>query len=137
MWARRDARAALEGPKLGSGHHQLSGRLPRTESRARIAESGLREFFERAIVVDHKDAAAFRQLVGELKVIPHLTWSVGDSLRSDIRPALAAGLRAVWVPQRTWSYEEDALPAEQGRFTHIRSLRELPQLLGDALKETT
>jgi putative hydrolase of the HAD superfamily len=111
---------------LTKGEYELQNR--------RIAESGLRELFERAMIVDHKDAGAFRQLVAELKVNPRLAWSVGDSLRSDIRPALAAGLRAVWVPQATWSYEEDAPPGSHGRFAQIHSLRELPNLLGDALK---
>ncbi len=114
---------------LTKGEYELQNR--------RITESGLRGFFERVIIVDHKDAGAFRQLVAELKLNPRLAWSVGDSYRSDIRPALAAGLRAVWFPQKTWSYEEDAPSGGQGQFTQIRSLRELPRLLGDALKETT
>jgi putative hydrolase of the HAD superfamily len=112
---------------LTKGEYELQNR--------RIAESGLRGVFERAMIVDHKDAGAFTQLVAELRVNPRLAWSVGDSLRSDIRPALAAGLRAVWVPQKTWSYEEDAPAGAQGGFAQIRSLRELPHLLGNALKE--
>jgi putative hydrolase of the HAD superfamily len=114
---------------LTKGEYELQNR--------RIAESGLRGYFERVIIVDHKDAGTFRQLVAELKLNPRLAWSVGDSYRSDIRPALAAGLRALWFLQKTWSYEEQAPSGGQGRLTKIRSLRELPQLLRDALKETT
>jgi putative hydrolase of the HAD superfamily len=128
------AKAALEklAPSfrlvlLTKGEYELQNR--------RIAESGLKGFFERSMIVDHKDAGAFRQLVAELKVNPRLAWSVGDSLRSDIRPALTAGLRAVWVPKKTWSYEEDAPSGAQGKFAQVSSLRELPRLLGDALKE--
>lgn len=98
--------------------------------RQRIEASGLEDLFEKVIIVDHKDKATFRQLSVELKFKPGSAWSVGDSMRSDISPALAAGFNAVWIPQETWSYEEvhaDAHPAE--RFLRVRSLRDLPNVL--------
>ncbi len=112
---------------LTKGEYELQNR--------RIAESGLRGVFERAMIVDHKDAGAFRQLVAELKVNPRLAWSVGDSLRSDIRPALAAGLRAVWVHKKRVDPMKGRTRWRTGTIDAIRSLRELPRLLGDALKE--
>jgi putative hydrolase of the HAD superfamily len=112
---------------LTKGEYELQNR--------RVAESGLGKFFERVMIVDHKDPGAFRQLVSELKIRPHLAWSVGDSLRSDIRPALTAGLRAIWIPQETWSYERELPGGAAKRFLQTGSLRELPRLLGDALKD--
>lgn len=104
--------------------------------RHRIEASGLEDLFERVIIVDHKDKATFRQLAAELKVTPGRAWSVGDSVRSDIRPALAAGFKAVWIPQKTWSYEEVCADAHAaGQFLQARSLRELPKVLIPVLRK--
>jgi putative hydrolase of the HAD superfamily len=104
--------------------------------RRRIESSGLEKLFERVMIVDHKDVATFRQLATELRVRPDRVWSVGDSMRSDIRPALAAGLRAVWIPQKTWAYEEENPASDTpGRFFQSRSMRELPRVLLSALNQ--
>ena len=104
--------------------------------RSRVMSSGLEGLFEKVMIVDHKDAATFRQLAAELKVKPERVWSVGDSMRSDVRPALAAGFRAVWIPQKTWSYEEaDSGSDARGRFLQPRSIRELPKVLLPALRK--
>lgn len=96
----------------------------------RILGSGLENLFEKVIIVDHKDVATFRQLARELDFKPHSAWSVGDSLRSDVRPAIAAGFRAVWIPQKTWSYEDDD-PSYfvSSRLLRVASLRDLPEVL--------
>ncbi|MCC6362156.1 MAG: HAD family hydrolase [Bryobacterales bacterium] len=104
--------------------------------RRRVMASGLEGLFEKVIIVDHKDVATFRQLATELKVKPDRVWSVGDSMRSDVRPALAAGFRAVWIPQKTWSYEEvDSDLDAPGRFLRPRSIRELPKVLLPELRK--
>ena len=53
----------------------------------------------------------------------------GDSLRSDILPALAAGAWAAYIPQPlAWSHEVTAVP-EHARFVQLESLAELPEWL--------
>lgn len=102
----------------------------------RLSRSGLEPFFERVLIVGHKDRGTFRQLSRELHVKPSSMWSVGDSLRSDIRPALAAGLHAIWIPQKTWSYEEASpSPPNSPRFITIPTIRDLPKVLVPALKK--
>ena len=105
--------------------------------RRRVMASGLEGLFEKVIIVDHKDVATFRQLAVELKVKSDRVWSVGDSMRSDVKPALAAGLRAVWIPQQTWSYEEADSGSEHPPETVLqpRSIRELPNVLLPALRK--
>jgi len=113
---------------LTKGEYQLQ--------RYRIEASGLEDLFEKVIIVDHKDKATFRQLSVELNVKPGRAWSVGDSMRSDIRPALAAGFNAVWIPQRTWSFEEVNAGAHPAGRLHLgRSLRDLPNVLLPLLRE--
>ena len=88
----------------------------------RVSSSGLRHFFERVFVVKDKNNATFRQVLRAIKTKPSNAWSVGDSLRSDINPALRCGLNAIWIPSRNWSYEEDVLLSNR-RFYKIQSLR--------------
>jgi putative hydrolase of the HAD superfamily len=83
------------------------------EQRLKIDRSGLAGYFSRAVIVSEKDEGAYRRLVAELGFDPARTWMVGNSPKSDINPALAAGLNAVWVPhERTWRLEhQEVAPA--------------------------
>jgi putative hydrolase of the HAD superfamily len=90
----------------------------------RVSTSGLAHFFEKVLVVKDKDNETFRKIAESLKIEPANTWSVGDSLRSDINPALRGGLNAIWIPNANWKYEEDVL-LESKRFYRIQSLRQV------------
>jgi putative hydrolase of the HAD superfamily len=94
----------------------------------RIDDSGLRRLFETIYIVERKDEVVFRKVISDLKVRPDAVWSIGDSLRSDILPAIKVGAHGVWIPQRTWEFEEDVLP-EATSVQRIRSLQYLPALL--------
>ena len=51
---------------------------------------------------------------------------VGNSPKSDINPALAAGLSAVYVPHpRTWSLEHEDVPESHPRLLRIERIAEL------------
>jgi putative hydrolase of the HAD superfamily len=97
----------------------------------RVAESGFHEFFERVVIVEHKERETFLRLTSELCAAAKAIWSVGDSLRSDIYPAIEAGLNAVWIPQETWDYE-NAQFTEDPRIVRARAIRELPGILRKA-----
>ena len=54
---------------------------------------------------------------------------IGNSPKSDINPALAAGLCAVWVPhERTWALELEEVEEVPGRLTIVRSFTDLKAL---------
>jgi putative hydrolase of the HAD superfamily len=92
------------------------------EQHAKAARSGLAAYFTQARVVREKDAEAYRCLAAELSCDPCSTWMVGNSPRSDINPALAAGLNAVWVPHaNTWTLEKEELRNGPGRLAVIAS----------------
>ena len=57
----------------------------------RIRASGLQAFFEKVIVVPQKETRTFRFLVRRYNLPKAATWSVGNSLKSDINPALKSG----------------------------------------------
>ncbi len=76
------------------------------EQRLKIDRSGLAAYFAHAAIVKEKDKDAYQRLVAELGSAPERTWMIGNSPKSDINPALEAGLNAVFVPHdRTWGLE--------------------------------
>jgi putative hydrolase of the HAD superfamily len=92
------------------------------EQRLKIDRSGLGRFFCHAAIVKEKDAAAYRALVRERGMLPEGAWMIGNSPKSDINPALDAGLNAVFVPHaHTWVLEKQDLRPGKGRLLVIES----------------
>jgi len=87
------------------------------EQTDKLDRSGLSGFFSAVEVLAEKKESAYRELVAHHSCEPKCTWMIGNSPRSDINPALAAGLNAVFVPHDfTWVLEHevvDAPPAGQ------------------------
>ena len=77
---------------------------PKIQKR-KIKATGLRRWFpySNINVVLHKDAQVVRDLVGERD--KSRVYHVGNSIRSDIGPALEVGIKAVYLPCETWAYE--------------------------------
>ncbi|MGO8794754.1 MAG: HAD hydrolase-like protein [Candidatus Sulfotelmatobacter sp.] len=99
------------------------------EQSGKIERSELKEYFEAAEIVAEKNAATYSTLVEKHSLSSASTWMVGNSPKSDINPALAAGLNAIFVPHGdTWILEHEevnAAPAPQkllivGRFAELR-----------------
>ncbi len=96
------------------------------EQRLKIDRSGLGGFFRHAAVVPEKDPSAYRALVKELELDPARTWMVGNSPKSDVNAALAAGLDAVYVPHSsTWSLEWQELANGPGRLLILERFADL------------
>lgn len=99
----------------------------RSVQHGRLSASRLGRFFDHIIVVPDKNTSTFKLIVRKYRLLPALTWSVGNSIKSDINPALRAGLRAIWMARPTWKYEEEAF--DENAITIVSSLREIPGLL--------
>lgn len=97
------------------------------EQRLKVERSGIEGYFQRVMIVPEKDIATYHAIIHELDVDPHQTWMVGNSPRSDINPALAAGLSAVYIPHpQTWHLEHEELaPAADGRLIMLTTFTEL------------
>ena len=90
------------------------------EQHAKIDRSGLRSYFDHCAVVKEKNAAAYRSLAEDRGFDRNRTWMIGNSPKSDINPALQAGLRAVFIPHsRTWTLEREELPARHSRLVRV------------------
>src|ERR1700752_1567311 len=99
------------------------------EQTGKVERSGLKEYFSAVEIVAEKDVVAYASLLEKYELEPDSTWMIGNSPKSDINPALAAGIHAVFVPHgNTWILEHDevnAAPASQkllivGRFAELR-----------------
>ena len=96
------------------------------EQRLKIERSGLESRFTATAVVSEKAADTYRAIVEERHLDLARTWMIGNSPRSDINPALQAGLNAVFIPhEHTWRLEkEEVIPAD-GRLLILHAFGEL------------
>lgn len=78
------------------------------EQMGKIERSGLGHYFTAVEVVAEKDLNAYREVVAKYELVGDSTWMIGNSPKSDINPALTAGLNAVFVPHgNTWILEHE------------------------------
>jgi putative hydrolase of the HAD superfamily len=87
------------------------------EQSGKIERSGLKQYFSAIEIVSEKNSASYQSVVSKYDLPAASTWMVGNSPKSDINPALAAGLNAVFVPHGdTWILEhEEVAPAQPSR----------------------
>jgi putative hydrolase of the HAD superfamily len=96
------------------------------EQAAKVERSGLQKFFTAIEIVMEKDVATYAGLVDQHRIVKAHGWMVGNSPRSDINPALQAGLNAVFIPHHaTWELEHESLQSGVGRLLVISQFRQL------------
>ena len=114
---------------LGERHHliMMTKGNPAEQS-GKVERSGLKDYFSAIEIVAEKDESTYRSAISKYALPADTTWMVGNSPKSDINPALAAGLHAVFIPHdRTWILEHEELviaPASQ-RLLVIDSFSDL------------
>jgi putative hydrolase of the HAD superfamily len=98
------------------------------EQKLKIDRSGLGAYFGHTAIVKEKDVPAYRALVGERGIDPARTWMAGNSAKSDVNPALEAGLNAVFIPHaHTWSLERQDIRPGKGRLLMLERFTDLQQ----------
>jgi putative hydrolase of the HAD superfamily len=96
------------------------------EQKLKIDRSGLGRFFRHTAIVKEKDTAAYRSLVREQQFDAARTWMVGNSPKSDINPAMEAGLNAVFIPHaHTWVLEKQEIRPGAGRLLMVEGFEDL------------
>jgi putative hydrolase of the HAD superfamily len=101
-----------------------------TEQSSKIERSGLKEYFAAVEIVAEKNATAYKSVIAKYELAEPTTWMVGNSPKSDINPALAAGINAVFVPHdMTWILEHETVgPAPEGlKLLQVEKFRDLRQ----------
>lgn len=106
---------------------------PTEEQRRKIDQSGVAGHFGHAIVVPEKNVSVYERVLADHDLDPARTWMIGNSPKSDILPALAAGMGAVLIPhQQTWVLEQGDIPEDHDRFVTLASITGLVELFPGA-----
>lgn len=99
----------------------------------KLAQSGLGEMFDAVEIVSDKTPATYAQAFARHGTGAGEAMMVGNSLKSDVIPAIDSGAWGVYVPHDlTWVIEHATPPATAARFRTLTDLGALPDLI-DAL----
>jgi putative hydrolase of the HAD superfamily len=90
----------------------------------RVHDSGLLDLLDGAYVTWQKTEATLKELLHEMNAVPGETWLVGNSIPSDVNPALSCGLRAVWLDAHVWEHERRESVEARHRMLAAASLAE-------------
>jgi putative hydrolase of the HAD superfamily len=100
---------------LSERHHLImvtKGAVP--EQTGKVERSGLKEYFSAVEIVSEKNVPTYQAVISKYELLPEATWMIGNSPKSDINPALAAGLNAVFVPHgATWVLEHEKMESAE------------------------
>ena len=98
------------------------------EQKLKIDRWGLGIYFGHTAIVKEKDVAAYRTLVEQRGIDPGRAWMAGNSVKSDINPALEAGLNAVFIPHaHTWTLEHQEVRPGKGRLLMLERFTDLKE----------
>lgn len=93
------------------------------EQQLKIKRSALADYFEYYIVTDDKTVATYEDVIDGLNLDKATTWMIGNSMKSDILPALQTGINAIYVPNpHTWHMENTEIdhdPEWPGMFLKL------------------
>ena len=95
------------------------------EQTQKVEASGLSRCFKAIEIVPEKSIDAFHEVIARHGLSKAHTWMIGNSPRSDINPAVAAGIRAFYIPHAwTWVREREELCVSDqvtvlGRFSDL------------------
>jgi putative hydrolase of the HAD superfamily len=97
----------------------------------KLAESGLGDLFAGVEIVSEKNAATYSRAFARFGDGAERAMMVGNSLKSDVVPAIAAGAWGIYVPHElNWVLEHDEEPTHSPRFRRLGHLSELVPLIG-------
>ena len=93
----------------------------------KLARSGLGHYFDAIEIVSEKDANTYRRIVARQGVRADESVMIGNSMKSDVLPALEAGLWGIHIPYHlTWAHEHAEPPSDSPRFAKLDTIRDLP-----------
>jgi putative hydrolase of the HAD superfamily len=96
------------------------------EQQRKIDASGLAHHFRRAVVVAEKESTVYAELAATEGLDPARAWMIGNSVKSDVNPALAVGMGAVFIPNdNTWALEHAELDTAAPRLLRLERFGQL------------
>ncbi|MCH2095393.1 MAG: HAD family hydrolase [Rhodobacteraceae bacterium] len=116
----------------GSHHLVLITKGDLLDQERKLAQSGLGDMFDAVQIVSDKTVATYAEVFGRTPGGVDAAMMVGNSMKSDVRPAIEAGGWGVFVPQDlAWDFENAEAPEGAPRYREIRHLGDLPDLVAE------
>jgi len=98
----------------------------------KLAQSGLGDLFDAVEIVSDKTPDTYRRAFSRHAHGPDRAMMVGNSMKSDVVPAIEAGGWGVYVPHGlVWALEQHETPVGHDRYREIADLGGLAQILSD------
>lgn len=96
----------------------------------KLAASGLGDLFAAVEIVSEKDRASYERVFTRHGTGPEQAAMAGNSMKSDVLPALAAGAWGVHIPYViTWAHELADAPVDHPRYGALETISQLPDWL--------
>lgn len=100
------------------------------DQQRKLEKSGLLPYFDQVEIMSDKKQSDYSNLLKRIDIRSDEFLMVGNSVKSDIRPVLAIGAHAVFVPYHTsWQHEREEEPATAERYHKMSKLSELLTIL--------
>jgi len=103
----------------------------------KIEQIGLRQFFkDRIFIEQHKNSDALARILKQQQFPRSKTWMIGNSVRTDIVPALENGIHAIHIPaEKEWSFNIVPVTIHpQGAYLAVKQLRDIPAAIEQYLQ---
>lgn len=98
-----------------------------------------RYFGDRIYVRQHKTAEALEEIVLKKGFDRARTWMIGNSIRTDVMPALKAGIHCIHIPAITeWEYNNVEITEKpKGLFLRLPTLQSVPAAIADSVEKAS
>ena len=98
------------------------------EQQRKIDASGLASHFRATVIVAEKQPSTYAELAERHRLDPTRAWMIGNSIKSDVNPALAVGFGAVFIPNaNTWALEHAELDEAADRLLQLDRFAQLTE----------
>jgi putative hydrolase of the HAD superfamily len=91
----------------------------------RVLDANLISFFNEVIIVPMKNPVILKELLNERRITPANAYMIGNSLKSDIYPALEVGMSAIHLERDTWAFDDYQIDRTNKAFQVIHSIEEV------------
>ena len=96
------------------------------DQETKIKRSGLSTYFNYLEIVSEKDDLTYAKTLSKYKINPTTFMMIGNSLRSDILPALAIGASAIHIPYKiTWAHEDVKINQANESYVRLKDISEV------------
>ncbi|MBU1324852.1 MAG: HAD family hydrolase [Alphaproteobacteria bacterium] len=96
----------------------------------KLAASGLGELFSAVEIVSEKDRSTYERVFARHGTGADEALMAGNSMKSDVVPAVRAGAWGVHIPYHvTWAHELAEAPEGHPRYVALSSISQLPDLI--------